>query len=597
MNEVEAASELGFEVMNHSGFSTDLIVQNTEVRELARTLSSWVTNARAATGRTSMFDRGAFTPPENVYDEMRAARTAVQFDDIVSGVAEITEAFAFQGITWESESMEESDIFNQIAADLDLDSVVRRAWREEYTYGQVVLGSVWGWKEYTVRGRNPLPKEKTVDPFTGKDKWVAGDPYDAQGNRKQGVKRRKKYRVWCPISMRTIDPTKVVPLGMGPMGQQLLAWQATEWEIGYFNAVNSGEVIDSTYSTMFLGRYTPGYDEDKELAALGVDTKRLLVMNPNVTFRHTTTKADYARFADIRLKSCFTLLDMKRQLLASDRAALVGSANYILLVRKGSKDEPAMPEELENLKQNYSFIAKMPVIISDHRLTIDIIAPKIDLTLQQEKYDVLDTRLMARLLGTLSLGSRGQRNETNVTISYALARNMENRRHMLSRSLEREIGKAVVEHPNNAGVFEESPSLVYTPRNITLGFDAALVQAILALRTQREISRETILEYFSLDQSTEAMRLEMEQEMYDDIFKTSVPFNSPANQPGNQPGELPGNQPGGKPQDTPNGTPPASQVTGGQGGRPVGGGAAPKNATKATPKTGSGNTATTKETK
>jgi hypothetical protein len=111
---------------------------------------------------------------------------------------------------------------------------------------------------------------------------------------------------------------------------------------------------------------------------------------------------------------------------------------------------------------------------------------------------------------------------------------------------------------------------VYTPRNITLGFDAALMQGIMSLRTQREISRETILEYVGLNQETEAMRLENEEELYDDIFKTAVPFNSPANQPGM----------------TPNGTPPSSQSTGAEGGRPVGGGTAPKNATKATPKSG-----------
>jgi hypothetical protein len=574
MLEVEAASELELPFINATGMGRDFIVHTPEIRELARTMSTWVTNLRAATGRTSMFDRGAYTPPDNVYDEMRAARMAVQYDDIVSGVAEVTEAFAFQGIKWESDNMEDSDIFNQMAARQDLDSVVRRMWREEYTTGQAVVATIWGWQEYTVRGRNPLPKVKKTDPMTGKEEWIVEDPYDANGQKKKGVKRRKKYRVWAPISIRTLDPTKIVPLGVGPMGMELLAWQATDWEINYFEGTVSGEIMDVTFSSMFLGVYTPTPDEKKELTSLGVDTERLLLLNPQYVFRHTATKPDYQRFADIRLKSCFTLLDMKRQLLASDRAALVGSANYILLVRKGSKDEPASQPEIDNLKENYSFIAKMPVIISDHRLEIDIISPKIDLTLQQEKYDVIDTRLMARLLGTLSLGSRGQRNETNVTISYALARNMENRRHMLSRSLEIYLSKMVVEDPRNAGLFEEAPSLVYTPRNITLGFDAALMQGILSLRTQREISRETMLEYVSLNQATEAMRLENEEEMYDDIFQTQIPFNSPQNQPG---------------QNTPNGTPPSSQVTGGEGGRPVGGGEAPKNATKATPKTGSGN--------
>jgi hypothetical protein len=123
MLEVEASSNLDLPFINATGMSRDVVVQTPQVRELARTLSTWVNNLRAATGKTSMFDRGAFAPPDNIYDEMRAARTAVQHDDIVSGVAEVTEAFAFQGIKWESDNMEDSDIFNQNAADLDLDAV------------------------------------------------------------------------------------------------------------------------------------------------------------------------------------------------------------------------------------------------------------------------------------------------------------------------------------------------------------------------------------------------------------------------------------------------------------------------------------------
>ena len=55
------------------------------------------------------------------------------------------------------------------------------------------------------------------------------------------------------------------------------------------------------------------------------------------------TKPDYERFAEIRLKSLFAILDLKRQLMAADRASLIGAANYILLIRKGEKDAPALP--------------------------------------------------------------------------------------------------------------------------------------------------------------------------------------------------------------------------------------------------------------
>jgi hypothetical protein len=97
---------------------------------------------------------------------------------------------------------------------------------------------------------------------------------------------------------------------------------------------------------------------------------------------------------------------------------------------------------------------------------------------------------------------------------------------------------------------------------------------MLSLRTQREISRETILEQFGLDQATEAMRMEHEEEFYDDIFKTQIPFAAPG--VGGPPGQ-PGNT----------GDPKAN---GAQGGRPPGGGQPSGDATKARPKTADGNT-------
>jgi hypothetical protein len=117
------------------------------MREIAGQLSRWVDNARAATGKTSMFDRGMFTPPDNVYDEMRAARNAVKYDATVAGVVETTEAYAFQGVKWESPNADDADVFNQLARDQNLDSVIRAAWREEFTVGQVVAARLWGQRE------------------------------------------------------------------------------------------------------------------------------------------------------------------------------------------------------------------------------------------------------------------------------------------------------------------------------------------------------------------------------------------------------------------------------------------------------------------
>ena len=591
MINVEAASTIHEpQVLNYSGLSDAVVTSSSELRDVATKLTRWVEKARMVPRGTNIFDRGSYTPPDNPYDEMRAARRAVKTDDIVSGVAETTEGFAFAGVKWESEEADEADVFNQNAGDLNLDNLVRKIWREDFTYSACYVAMAWGWRTYTVRGRHPAPEvgleRVTYTDTDGMPNEEYREKRDPETNlpmkRKKGVKKKKKYRIYCPTQMRLLDPCKVVPLGVGPLGEERYAWYATEEEIGFYQAAYDGTKVDVGMLEFFLGRYEPSRDEQRRLENLGIDPRRLLLMNPDYVFAHTFTKPDYERFPDIRLKSCFALLDLKNQLIQADRATLIGAANYILLVRKGSPEEPATQGEIDNLKTNYQFIAKLPVIISDHRLEIEIIAPKVDLTLQREKYDTLDARLLARLLGTLTIGATGQTKETQASLSHAVARSLENRRHMLRRTLEKHIAKAICEHPLNkkadgSPLLEDEPNLVYTPRNISLGWDQPYLQALMALRTQKEISRETLLEVFGLDQSTEAMRRENEEERFDAIFGTQVPFSSPAMQ-------------------NPNGGPVAPAVAGAQGGRPVGGGKPKVDATKPKAKTSSGNTSTQKGT-
>jgi hypothetical protein len=582
-NDVEVASgiEERYELRNTSGLSDSEIMGDANFRKAAKEISRWADNLRSVQQRGSMFDRAAFTPPDNIYDEMRSARIAVEHDDIVSGTADITESFAFQGMKWESVNSDEADIFNQWSAEIDMDSVLRRIWREDFTVSQAVIATTWGWREYTVRGKGPDIVDPAGDPVSLNDPEAELNPLTGQPKppKKKGRKRRKTYRLWVPTQLTVLDSTKIVPVNFSPMMPEQLAWCASEAEMGHWKEVSEGRVVDLPMETFFIGHYKPSKGEEMRLRRMGIPVDKLLLLNPEMVWRHTLTKADYEAWPVLRMKSLFGLLDMKRQLINADRAALIGAANYILLVKKGTDERPATQEEVSNLKENYNFIAKMPVIISDHRLELEIVAPKVDLTLNGEKYDTLDTRILMRLLGTLSLGSKGQRNETNITLSNAVARMMENRRHMIRRSIERNIAKKIVEHPLNKKAtgqaqIEDEPNLVFLPRHVTLGFDAALIQAMVGLRTQREISRETILEQFGLDQATEALRMEHEEEFYDDIFKTQIPFAAPGQ----------GGPDGGDTTDT--GDPKAN---GAQGGRPLGGGKPSQDTTKPKAKSPSGN--------
>lgn len=495
-----------------------------------REIANWVSTQRA---KPSLYNRQAYVAPDNPFQLMATARKAVENDDVVGGVCDVTEGLMLQGVQWESGDPDATDVFNQMSRDLNLDQFARQWHREEFIHSQVVVGIWWGRNTYTVRGKTPA-----------------------------GVKRKKKVTMTCPRALTFLDPSRVIPLRPGPFGQDRLAWYATKSE--YAAAVAS---YDNAFGDAVLREFTIGpvtgldKEEIEYLGTIGVDYRRLLLINPGSVFRSTRTKLSYERFPMTRLKSVFPLLDLKQQLMEADRVNLVGAANYILLVRQGSKDEPAAQAELDNLQENFKVVAKLPVVIGDHRLSIDIITPDQEHVLDGSKYDTLDRRIMARALGAMAIASSGQRNESTLTIARGIGRLLETRRHMMKRSLEEHISRRVVEHPANAGLFEDEPKLTFTPRNVQLDSDGETVRAILALRTQKELSRESTLEYFGFDQATEALRREFEEENFDDIFQTQVPFSAPG-MPGGQGAEGQGEEP--------------PQVSGGRGGRPKGGGDSPQ---------------------
>lgn len=495
------------------------------VNTVAREIANWVNQSRGGKGAPSLLNRAAYVAPDSPFEAMQVARKAVEYDDIVGGVCDVTEGLIFQGLKWESEDETATDIFNQVSRDLNLDEFARQWHREEFTYSEVVVGLWWDYREYKLRGLT-----------------------------EKGRKSKVKKRVWAPVAFTFLDPRKVVPLKPGPFGQDRLAWNASKEELAAAVAMADGSLNDPVLRE-FTNGPVPRPDEEEEqlLASWGVDWRNLLLLNPSSVFRHCRTKPSYERFPQLRLKSIFQLLDLKQQLIEADRVSLVGAANFILLVRQGSDDQPATQPEIDNLRDNFKVIAKLPVIIGDHRLSVDIITPDQQWVLNAEKYDVLDRRILSRTLGALTASSSGQRNESTLTVARGVARLLETRRHMMKRSLEDKVARTMVDHPHNDGVFEKEPNLAFTPRNVQLDADSETIRALLQLRTNKEISRESTLEFFGLDQAVEAMRREIEEERYDDIFQTIVPFNSPDNDGGEPP-----------------------QSSGARGGRPPGGGDSPQ---------------------
>ena len=105
------------------------------------------------------------------------------------------------------------------------------------------------------------------------------------------------------------------------------------------------------------------------------------------------------------MKSIFELLDLKSQLRQMDRVHLIGGTNFIIVVTKGTDQHPAKPQEIANLQAQVRTVARLPVLVGDHRLQVEIVTPKMDMTLKAERYNSIDSRITGRLYLTMVSGA------------------------------------------------------------------------------------------------------------------------------------------------------------------------------------------------
>lgn len=489
--------------------------------------ASDLTRTSARTRAGGIFDRDRYVAPANVFDQMRLAYDAADRDDVVSGVLEATESLALARMSIFAEDADEEDVYNQIAADLDLDARLREMWRELFTVSTFVAAVWWGRKTYRVRGKSA-----------------------------EGIKRKKTYDLRVPEGITLIDPLKVVPVGSLLFNQEQLAYRAERKEAALFERVLNREISDPAIERLIVAPYEADENVDAEwLQGLGVSRQeKLFLLNPTSVFRHTATRPQYQPFAAVRLRSVFELLDLKIQLREMDRAHLVGGTNFIVVITKGTDAHPAKPAEVANLQAQVRTVARLPVIVGDHRLNVEIITPRLDNTIKAERYNALDSRITGRLYLTLISGAyqTGTTGDDSVKLTKVIARGLESRRHMLRRAVERYILKPLFDQ--NDGL-ETKPKLRFHPKNIALDFDAAFASFLLDLRDSHEISRETILSQFDMDQDDEARLVERERELFDEIFQTTTPFDSPENnlrRSGQPPAQPPAEEPPAEPNDRTN---------------------------------------------
>lgn len=490
-------TEAGAVILNETAYPNDQIMaalyeQHPEVAALVR----WQSNTQRPNRQGGLLDRDRYITPCNVYEQMRLAYQAAAQDDIVSGVLDTTETLAFAKVDIECDDEDEENIWNQIAADIDLDSRLREMWRELFTVSQFYAVDWWGRKAYKVKG--------TSD---------------------KGISRKKGYNLKVPTALTMIDPLKVVPVGNFMFNKERLAYIASRTEGAEIDEVLAGEnSTDLVVAQLIDGKYEPGRSERQYLGELGVDVDRLYLLNEKMVWRHTATRAQYERFAGLRLESVFELLDLKYQLRQMDRAHLLGGTNFIVLVKKGTDEMPGRPSELAQLANQFRVSSRVPVIVSDHRIEIEIITPKTDMTLKPERYNTIDSRIESRLFQMFMTGNyaSGTKGDDSIKLARVVARGLESRRHMLRRSIEKFVLQPILKANSQ---LKSEPKLRFHPKHVALDFDPAWATILQDLRDRGDLSRESHLDELDFSQSDEARKRKMEKKRYDSTFNTVVPFS------------------------------------------------------------------------
>jgi hypothetical protein len=497
-----------------------------------------------------MFNRNKFEDNAlHMHAVMSRCAWAVENDDVLSTLADVVEGLMWQKCRFELIDQDQQDMWNQWAADVDLDGQLRKMGREEFKVSQFYVGLLWERRIYSVNEdqieeqieemeaeKEKYDAEKRLkarEEYIAANKGVEGfvmppeipvpeDNKPGRGNRK----RKKKFPVVVPTEMTIFDPTKILPVGQLMFGRERFAYIATREEHEAFKQVMRGDSVDGMVLRMIERQYEPTGSDRAICGDLGVDADHLWLFKEDSIFRHSLTRADYERYAPVRLKPILPILEMKGHLRASDRASLIGNTNFIVVITKGTDRLPAKPAEIANLQEQARVIARMPVLVGDHRLKVEIVSPSLDNTLMPTRWDNLDSRLVFAALRTYApVIQGGNSSGTGMSeMSMVVAKGLESRRHMIVRTLEKQVFKKILDRNEN---LDESPDFEFTPKRITLDFDSDVVNAILKLRDRGDISRETALEELDYDQDREVLRRARERVLHDRVFESSTPFSSP----------------------------------------------------------------------
>lgn len=501
------------ELENYSEFSDAVVLEalqsqipelyKAEIAKIDNTVRSWSGSASRRSNST-IFNQDVYSIPDGIFDQMRTAVIAAKYDDVVSNALETTENLAVKRLLLDCGDDDLNDIMSQIIDDIDLPQRMREIWRDLFTVSQCYVAVKWGRKSYKPKNKN---------------------------NKTNGRSRKKVYKdILVPLAISTLDPLKIIPVGDFLFGDERLIYVADEYEAESINnRLNDPNRSDMNVNILFEKKYTPAKGELESIERLlgnygrysNLGTgDRLFLLNEDNVWRITASRQSYQRFADVRMASVFPLLDLKHNQRESDRSDLLGNIHCLVVVKKGNDERPATEQELIATSNQIKQSSRNSIMISDHRLEVEIITKKNDKTLQPERHNMLDSRITSRLYQTLNTGnySSGTQVDDSPKLFKVIASSMEARRDNIREAIMDNIFDRMWEKNE----FNGDPKLHFQPRRISLDFDINFATLITDLHAEGVVSTETVLDMVDLNIDDEASKREREDEMYANVFEPRI---------------------------------------------------------------------------
>jgi hypothetical protein len=484
-----------------------------QVREAI--MSHWVENAALQFGVPSTFQmyatnqgsnmltRSPFRAPSSPIQEIELARQVADTDDDITSVIGQAIATAYRdGMENQHPDEPTLDLFNQIAFRMHLDSVQKEMMREWLIAGQVTTLQL-----FTRSRLNFTPT---------------------------GTERKVNAQVTIPM-VGVLPSENIRVLSMDVFGTGELAYDVKDprlkdWLDTYFakntSPAKKAKMADEepVIASIFTGTVQMDYN-DQDMFSAG---KTLYKLNGDLVHRSTMPKGSTA-YPRPPMTANFALLEAKRLLNIMDYSLLQGGTNYIVIAKQGSDKLPAQQPEIDNLTDQVRAASRTGVLVGDHRLSVEIITPKLDELLSTPKRKLIGRKLAMAILRvpeqvTPDPGGEGARGEMTF-----MGNTITSDRHDIKRHIERFVYSEIVKR-NPSAFPKGAPAIWHQP--IVLSGVKDYFSNVMAARDRGDIPRKYAVNVLGFNYDAGVAQRKRELERGDDevMIPGSVPFSDP-NQP------------------------------------------------------------------